>query len=61
MVTTIHATPDKIGTFEDDTQLRLQCTELCGVGHSIMTVPVRVVEQSEFDAWVAQQTQRARR
>jgi cytochrome c oxidase subunit 2 len=61
MVTTIHATPNKTGTFEDDTQLRLQCTELCGVGHSIMTAPVRVVEQSEFDAWVAQQTQSARR
>ncbi|MBI2165577.1 MAG: cytochrome c oxidase subunit II [Chloroflexi bacterium] len=61
MVTTVHATPDKTGTFGDDTQLRLQCTELCGLGHSIMTVPVRVVEQSEFEAWVAQQTQTARR
>jgi cytochrome c oxidase subunit 2 len=61
MVTTIHATPNKTGTFEDDTQLRLQCTELCGVGHAIMMAPVRVVEQSEFDAWVAQQTQSARR
>ncbi len=61
MVTTVHATPDKTGTFEDDTQIRVQCTELCGVGHSIMRVPVRVVKQSDFDAWIAQQHQIARR
>ena len=61
MVTTVHATPNKTGSFEDDTQLRIQCTELCGLGHAIMTVPLRVVEQSEFDAWIAQQTQVARR
>jgi cytochrome c oxidase subunit 2 len=55
MVTTVHATPNKTGTFQDDVNFRLQCAELCGVGHSIMTIPVKVVQQSDFDVWVAQQ------
>lgn len=55
MVTTVHATPDRTGTFEQDDTLRLQCTELCGLLHEIMTSPVSVLEQGEFEAWIAQQ------
>jgi cytochrome c oxidase subunit 2 len=55
LVTKTYATPDRVGSFEDDFNLRLQCAELCGVGHEKMTVPVRVLEQDDFDAWVAQQ------
>lgn len=54
-VTTIYATPDKTGTFENDSGYRLQCAELCGLGHALMTVPVRVAEPAQFDAWAAQQ------
>jgi cytochrome c oxidase subunit 2 len=55
LVTTTHATPDRLGSFEEDDGLRLQCAELCGLAHNLMRMPVRVVEQAEFDAWVAQQ------
>lgn len=30
------------------------CTELCGIKHAFMPVVVRVVEQAEYDAWVAE-------
>ena len=33
----------------------VQCAELCGFGHTRMLGPVRVLERSEFDAWVADQ------
>ncbi len=55
LVTTTSASPNRTGTFEDDSGFRLQCAELCGLGHSIMDVPIRVVEPSQFEAWVAQQ------
>jgi cytochrome c oxidase subunit 2 len=54
-VTTIHATPDLPGSLQRDSGFRLQCAELCGIGHAVMVVPVRVVEPAEFEAWVAQQ------
>jgi len=54
-VTAINATPDQAGYLQRDSGFRLQCAELCGIGHSVMMVPVRVVEPTEFDAWVAQQ------
>ncbi len=55
IVTTTYATPDKIGDFDMDANFRLQCAELCGLSHALMQVPVRVVERSEFDEWIAQQ------
>lgn len=54
--TTVVATPNRIGTYEQDISYRLQCAEMCGLGHAGMSLPVRVVEQAEFDAWIAQQT-----
>ncbi len=32
---------------------RGQCAELCGRGHAFMPIVVEVLEQEEFDAWVA--------
>lgn len=52
-VTTINATPDRVGSIQDDSGFRNQCAELCGVGHGVMVVPVRVVEAAEFEAWLA--------
>ncbi len=40
---------DRVGTY------RGQCAELCGRDHGFMPVVVRVVEQAEFDTWLAGQ------
>ncbi|MBI4307184.1 MAG: cytochrome c oxidase subunit II [Chloroflexi bacterium] len=61
MVTTVHATPTKTGSFLEEPQFRLQCAELCGLAHNIMRVPVRVVSEEEFAAWVAAQRARQAR
>ncbi len=55
MTTRVHATPNKLGSFEDDPGFRLQCAELCGTGHALMRIPVRVVTEEEFQSWIAQQ------
>lgn len=52
IVTSMYITPNATGTFEKDINLRAQCAELCGMAHSDMSMPVRVVTQEEFDAWV---------
>jgi cytochrome c oxidase subunit 2 len=39
-------TPTRTGRFT------LICTELCGLGHSTMRAPVRVLEQDAFAAWL---------
>ena len=52
-VRTIAITPTKIGEYE------VLCTELCGLGHSVMRAGVTVTTQAEFDDWkreAAQQT-----
>lgn len=41
-VTKLLFTPTKIGSY------RLLCSQLCGVDHTVMTAPVRVVEAEEF-------------
>jgi cytochrome c oxidase subunit 2 len=38
---------DKVGTY------RGQCAELCGRDHGFMPIVVRVVEQAEYDSWLA--------
>ena len=55
MITTTTATPNRIGSFDTDFGYRLQCAELCGLGHTVMAIPVRVVEPGQFEAWVTQQ------
>lgn len=39
---------------------RGQCAELCGKDHGFMPVVVRVVEQKEYDAWVAKKQANAK-
>lgn len=56
-VTTVYATPNKVGAFADAPGLRLQCAELCGLLHDKMMVPVRVLEPEQFNAWLAHQAQ----
>jgi cytochrome c oxidase subunit 2 len=45
---------------DDDIAYRLQCAELCGLEHSAMSMPVKVVTQEEFDSWVLEQNASAR-
>lgn len=40
---------DKVGTY------RGQCAELCGRDHGFMPIVVRVVEQAEYESWLASQ------
>jgi cytochrome c oxidase subunit 2 len=42
-------TPTRTGKFT------LICTELCGLGHSTMRAPVRVLEQQAFASWLDKQ------
>lgn len=48
---TVH--PTKLGAYDTDQSYRVQCAELCGLDHTKMWLPVRVVTQSEFEAWLA--------
>ncbi len=54
-VTVIDVTPDRLGDFSDASAFRLQCAELCGLGHGAMNVHVRVVSEEEFAEWLVQQ------
>jgi cytochrome c oxidase subunit 2 len=42
----LRITPTKTGRYT------VECSQLCGFGHTNMTAPVRVVSQGEFDEWV---------
>lgn len=54
LTTEMYVTPNRIGTFDDDFNLRVQCAELCGTGHSRMRLSLRIVEAAEFEAWISQ-------
>jgi cytochrome c oxidase subunit II len=45
----LRITPTELGSF------LVQCSQLCGYGHSDMTAPVQVVSATDFDTWVKQQ------
>ncbi|MFO7661240.1 MAG: cytochrome c oxidase subunit II [Chloroflexota bacterium] len=45
-ITYLRITPTEIGTYT------LKCAEICGLNHTEMIAPVRVVSQTEFIAWV---------
>lgn len=51
--TYVYVTPTFAGEY------RAQCAEMCGLGHTRMLAEVRVLEQSEFEAWVTAQQQLA--
>lgn len=53
-VTELFVTPNREAEPEEDVaNLRVQCAEVCGLGHARMGVPIRIVPEAEFDAWVA--------
>jgi cytochrome c oxidase subunit 2 len=49
LVTQLHITPTRVGTFP------LECTELCGLGHSLMRSETIVMKPAAFNAWLKQQ------
>jgi len=51
ITTEIVITPTRTGRFT------LICTELCGLGHSTMRAPVRVLTQANFATWLEQRAQ----
>jgi cytochrome c oxidase subunit II len=49
IVTTLRVTPNALGTYP------VECTELCGAGHSLMRSSVRVVSATAFATWLRHQ------
>ncbi len=49
IVTTLRVTPNALGTYP------VECTELCGAGHSLMRTSVRVVSATAFQSWLRSQ------
>jgi cytochrome c oxidase subunit 2 len=46
----LRVTPTEIGRYE------VECSQLCGFGHTDMTAPARVVSEEDFEAWVRDQS-----
>jgi cytochrome c oxidase subunit 2 len=53
ITTHIRVTANRRGSWQ------VVCAELCGIGHSTMRVPVRVVAQDEFETWLSDQRRQA--
>jgi cytochrome c oxidase subunit II len=53
LVTQLHITPTRLGTFP------LECTELCGLGHSLMRTQAVVLKPAAFASWLKKQEQTA--
>ncbi len=49
----IRITPTEVGEF------KVRCAELCGTGHAYMLAKVEVLEQADFDEWVAHEIEEA--
>jgi cytochrome c oxidase subunit II len=49
ITTSLRVTPTRIGTYP------VECTELCGAGHSLMRTAAYVVSPSAFQAWLSSQ------
>ncbi|NKQ37161.1 MAG: cytochrome c oxidase subunit II [Chloroflexi bacterium] len=52
--TSFYVTPTEIVDTEMNSNVRVQCAELCGTGHARMQMAVRIMEPDEFEAWVAE-------
>lgn len=46
-------TPTRLTSTAADPRSRVQCAELCGLGHAQMQAPMRVVVPAEFRSWVS--------
>ena len=52
--TEFYVTPTEVGDTQTDSNIRVQCAELCGTGHARMQMVLRIMEPEEFEAWVAE-------
>lgn len=52
--TVLYTTTSVVGSFEEDSNYRVQCAEICGSGHARMRVRLIIMEQEEFAAWIAE-------
>jgi cytochrome c oxidase subunit II len=52
IVTSTLVTAEVIADYSDDPLMRVQCAELCGLGHARMWNEVEVMSQADFDAWL---------
>lgn len=50
MTRDLRVTPTLLGTYA------VRCAELCGLRHTYMEAPVKVLTKDDFDKWVAQET-----
>ncbi|MFQ5419280.1 MAG: cytochrome c oxidase subunit II [Anaerolineae bacterium] len=57
LVTEMYVTTSAIGSTAENSSVRVQCAELCGTGHANMRTSLTVMEQAEFEAWLASQAQ----
>jgi cytochrome c oxidase subunit 2 len=53
ITTTVRVTPTRVGTYP------VECTELCGPGHSLMRSTAYVVTPAQFQKWIASQPNNA--
>ncbi len=51
--TSLSFRPTTTGDYATDSRFRLQCSQLCGGAHAAMMIPVRVVDEPTFTAWLA--------
>jgi cytochrome c oxidase subunit II len=49
IVTTLRVTPNTVGVYP------VECTELCGAGHSLMRSSAHVVTRASFESWLRSQ------
>ncbi len=57
-VTEMYITTSAVSSTDDQVNVRVQCAELCGTGHANMRTSLTIMEQSEFEAWLAAQAQK---
>ncbi len=50
-ITSFDVTTLETDSYEENPMLRIQCAELCGLSHTDMMLPIKIVTQAEFDAW----------
>ena len=56
LTTYMSFTPTGTGDYSGDSGLRLQCSQLCGLNHAAMELPVRVVDDAAFASWLTANT-----
>ena len=56
LVTYMSFTPTGLGDYGTDSGLRLQCSQLCGLNHAAMAMPVKVVSDADFKTWITANT-----